>query len=54
MTKKKINFKAVVRKFNRDKELHLICALPHPNFESKWKLPDKMKYHSILKKAILL
>ena len=28
MTKKKINFKAVVRKFNRDKELHLMLLIP--------------------------
>ena len=42
-----------LKKKHKDKELHLICALPHPNFESKWKLSDKMKYHSILKKADL-
>ena len=42
-----------LKRKHKDKELHLICALPHPDFESKWKLPDKMKYHSILKKADL-
>ena len=35
------------------KDIHLICALPHPNFEKKWQLADRMKYHSVLKKADL-
>ena len=42
-----------LKRKHKDKELHLICALPHPDFDSKWTLPDKMKFHSILKKADL-
>lgn len=36
-----------------NKDIHLICALPHPNFEKKWQLADRLKYHSVLKKADL-
>lgn len=42
-----------LKKKNKDKEIHLICALPHPDFESKWQLADRLKYHSVLKKADL-
>lgn len=42
-----------LKKKNKDKEIHLICALPHPDFEKKWKLTEQLKYNSILKKADL-
>jgi len=42
-----------LKKKNKDKEIHLICALPHPDFEKKWKLTEQIKYNSILKKADL-
>ena len=40
-----------LKKKNKDKEIHLICALPHPDFEKKWKIAEQIKYNSILKKA---
>ncbi len=40
------------RKFN--KNLHLICALPHPNFESRRSITEKMRFNKILRKADLV
>ena len=31
--------------------LHLICALPHPNFESRRSMTEKMRFSKIIKKA---
>lgn len=38
------------RKKHNDK-LHLICALPHPGFEARRSLTEKMKFNKIIKKA---
>ena len=40
------------RKTNRD--LHLICALPHPGFDSRRSMTEKMRYNKIIKKADLV
>ncbi len=40
------------RKTNRD--LHLICALPHPNFESRRSMREKIRFNKIIKKADLV
>ena len=37
------------KKVNND--LHLICALPHPNFESRRSMTEKMRFNKIIKKA---
>ena len=37
------------KKANRD--LHLICALPHPNFEGRRSTTEKMRFNKIIKKA---
>ena len=41
--------KKSIHKTNKD--LHLICALPHPNFESRRSLTEKMRFNKITKKA---
>ena len=41
-----------LRKTN--KELHLISALPHSNFESRRSMAEKMRFNKILKKADLV
>ena len=38
----------------RNKDLHLICALPHPNFESRRSMTEKMRFNKIIKKADLV
>ena len=37
------------KKTNND--LHLICALPHPNFESRRSMTEKMRFNKIIKNA---
>jgi len=37
-----------------NKGLHLICALPHPNFESRRSMAEKMRFNKIIKKADLV
>ena len=37
-----------------NKELHLICALPHPNFESRRSITEKMRFNKIIKNADLV
>ena len=37
-----------------NKALHLICALPHPGFESRRSLPEKMRFSKIIKNADLV
>ena len=37
------------KKINKD--LHLICALPHPNFESRRSITEKMRFNKIIKNA---
>lgn len=41
----------VLEKMKTNKELHLICALPHPNFDSRRSMIEKMKFSEIIKKA---
>ena len=44
----------VLERKKRNKDLHLICALPHPNFESRRSMTEKMKFNKIVKKADLV
>ena len=41
----------VLEKKKTNKDLHLICALPHPNFDSRRSITEKMKFSKIIKKA---
>ena len=41
----------VLERKKRNKELHLICALPHPNFESRRSMTEKMRFNKIIKNA---
>ena len=41
----------VLERKKRNKDLHLICALPHPNFESRRSMAEKMRFNKIIKKA---
>ncbi len=41
----------VLEKKKINKDLHLICALPHPNFESRRSMTEKMRFNKIIKKA---
>lgn len=41
----------VLDKKRKNKELHLICALPHPGFDSKRSFVEKIRFLKILKKA---
>ena len=44
----------VLEKKKKNDAIHLICALPHPNFETKRSLTEKMRFSKILKKADLI
>lgn len=44
----------VLEKKKKNKDLHLICALPHPNFDTNRSIVEKMKFAKILKKADLI
>ena len=44
----------VLERKKRNKVLHLICALPHPNFESRRSMAEKMRFNKIIKKADLV
>jgi len=44
----------VLERKKRNNELHLICALPHPNFESRRSMTEKMRFNKIIKKADLV
>ena len=44
----------VLERKKTNKELHLICALPHPNFESRRSMTEKMRFNKIIKKADLV
>ena len=37
-----------------DPSIHLICALPHPNFEKRWSAQWQQRYCAILKRADLI
>lgn len=38
----------------KNPDLHLICALPHRDFESRWGLEEQRKYREILEQADLV
>ena len=44
----------VLERKKANNELHLICALPHPNFESRRSMREKMRFNKIIKKADLV
>ena len=44
----------VLERKKMNKDLHLICALPHPNFETRRSMTEKMKFNKILKNADLV
>ncbi len=37
-----------------NKELHLVCALPHPGFESRRSMAERVRFNKIIKKADLI
>ena len=41
----------VLERKKTNNDLHLICALPHPNIESRRSLTEKMRFNKITKKA---
>ncbi len=44
----------VLEKRKQNHHLHLICALPHPNFESKRNSKETKRFYAILKNADLI
>ncbi|MBO5742812.1 MAG: DUF1273 family protein, partial [Clostridia bacterium] len=44
----------VLEKKKRNKNIHLICALPHPNFESRRSMSERNRYDKIIKNADLV
>ena len=44
----------VLERKKTNKNLHLICALPHPNFEFKRSMTEKIRFNKIIKKADLV
>ncbi len=44
----------VLERKKTNKNLHLICALPHPNFESRRSTAEKMRFNKIINKADLV
>ena len=44
----------VLEKKKSNSELHLICALPHPDFEKPRSLTEKTRFNKIIKKADLV
>ncbi len=44
----------VLERKKRNEDLHLICALPHPGFESRRSMTEKMRFNKIIKKADLV
>ena len=41
----------VLEERRKNGALHLICAVPHPNFEKYWSDDEKACYHGILEQA---
>ena len=41
----------ILKRKKKNKEIHLVCALPHPGFESRRSLSEKAKFYKILRKA---
>lgn len=44
----------VLERKKTNKNLHLICALPHPGFDSRRSITEKMRFSKIIKKADLV
>ena len=44
----------VLERKERNKDLHLICALPHPGFDSRRSMTEKMRFNKIIKNADLV
>lgn len=44
----------VLERKKHNKNIHLICALPHPGFESRRSLTEKMRFNKIIKNADLV
>ena len=44
----------ILERKQRNTDLHLICALPHPGFESRRSITEKMRFNKIIKKADLV
>ena len=41
----------VLDRKKHNKDIHLVCALPHPGFENRRSLTEKMRFNKIIKKA---
>ncbi len=44
----------VLERKKTNNDLHLICALPHPGFESRRSMTEKMRFNKIIKNADLV
>ena len=44
----------VLERKKKNSNLHLICALPHPNFEKPRSMTEKMRFNKIIKNADLV
>lgn len=44
----------VLERKKLNKDIHLICALPHPGFENRRSLTEKMRFNQIIKNADLV
>lgn len=44
----------VLDRKKRNKDIHLICVLPHPGFETRRSLTEKMRFNKIIKNADLV
>lgn len=44
----------ILSKKKMNKNLHLICALPHPGFEKRRSITEKLRFEQILKNADLI
>lgn len=44
----------VLERKKKNSNLHLICALPHPNFEKPRSMTEKIRFNKIIKKADLV
>ena len=44
----------VLERKKKNNDLHLICALPHPNFEIRRSITEKMRFNKIIKNADLV
>ncbi len=44
----------VLERKKHNKDIHLICALPHPNFDNRRSMAEKMRFNKIIKNADLV